>query len=180
MAKIKTDDKKSFIMYVDYQKDFEQLTGDECKELMMMIFNYERTHEEPLITDRFMKMAWGRIQRDLDRNDSAWLETKQALSEAGKRGAEKRWHSQNSHPITPNGHPNSLIGSMAVNVNDNVNANVFRATSLNETRSSADAEVSDEEFNESLDILEQGYKLLKEKEDRRYKSIEEAANLAWN
>ena len=65
-------------------------------------------------------------------------------------------------------------------VNDNVNANVLRATSLNETRSSADAEVSDEEFNESLDILEQGYKLLKEKEDSRYKSIEEAANLAWS
>lgn len=124
MAKIREEDKKSFIMYVDYQSDFEEMTGDECKELMMIIFNYERIHKEPVIQDRFMRMAWGRIKRDLDRNDSAWLETKEKLSEAGKKGAEKRWHSDDGHPIASDSHPINGMASMAVNDNENVNVNL--------------------------------------------------------
>lgn len=171
----KAEDKKSFIMYVDYQSDFEEMTGDECKTLMMYIFNYERTHEEPVIEDRFMRMAWGRIKRDLDRNDSAWLETKEKLSEAGKKGAEKRWHSDNSHPITSDSHPITPIASIAVNVNDNlnVNDNVLEASVLNEPRFSAEAE-RDKQLEKVLQELEEKYV-----EEKKYLSMDEAAELAW-
>lgn len=138
MAKIKTDDKKSFIMYVDYQYDFAEMTGDECKELLMIIFNYERTHEEPVIQDKCMRIAWGRIKRDLDRNDNSWLEKKEKLSEAGKRGAEKRWgNKDDSHPIASDSHPIDPITSIAVNVNENVNVNEFKDIGSERTSSSA-------------------------------------------
>lgn len=165
----KAEDKKSFIMYVDYQNDFEEMTGDECKTLMMYIFNYERNHVEPIIEDRFMRMAWGRIKRDLDRNDSAWLETKEKLSEAGKKGAEKRWHSDDSHPIASDSHPITPMASIAVNVNDNV----LEASVLNEPRFSAEAE-RDVQLEKVLQELEEKYV-----EEKKYLSMDEAAELAW-
>ena len=150
-----TERKKSFVMFVDYQSDFEELTGDECKEVMNLIFNYEKTGELPEIKDRFVKLVFGRIKRDLDRNDKAWAERKEILSEAGKKGAEKRWNKESSitsdsHPITDDSHPIKPIASMAVNVNVNDNVNVSEEIS---TKYKSLLQNSSQSFDEIMENL---------------------------
>lgn len=98
-------DKNSFLMYLDYQEQFELLTDEQAGQLIKAIIKYEKTGEIPEL-DGMIKMAFSFIKTQLDRDREKWQEEKQKRSEAGKRGMAKRWGNNNT--ITDNNKDNNV------------------------------------------------------------------------
>lgn len=88
-------DKNSFLIYLDYQEQFELLTDEQAGQLIKAIIKYEKTGEIPEL-DGMIKMAFSFIKTQLDRDREKWQEEKQKRSEAGKRGMAKRWGNNNT------------------------------------------------------------------------------------
>jgi hypothetical protein len=82
--------KASFVMYTDYARHWEILSGDEVKALDMAIFRYVETGELPAFTGS-LQMAFSFVQGNLDRDAAKWVESKARMSEGGKKGMEARW-----------------------------------------------------------------------------------------
>ena len=59
--------RKSFTIYNDYRKQFELLSGDQVKELMLDIFDYNDSREMKEIKDPMVKMAFSFIKPNLDK-----------------------------------------------------------------------------------------------------------------
>ncbi len=88
-------DKISFLMYLDYEEQFNLLTDEQLGQLMRAIMKYEKTGELPKL-DGIVKMAFSFIKQQLDRDNNKWREEKQKRSEAGKKGMSKRWKNDNN------------------------------------------------------------------------------------
>ena len=97
-------DKSSFLIYLDYQEQFDLLTDEEAGRLIKAIIKYEKTGEIPEL-DGMLKMAFSFIKTQLDRDREKWKEEKQKRSEAGKRGMAKRW---NNNTITEDNKNNNV------------------------------------------------------------------------
>ena len=82
-------DKKSFLIYLDYEEQFDLLTDEQIGQLMRAIIKYEKTGEEPVL-DGMIKMAFSFIKKQLDRDREKWTEEKQKRSEAGRKGGISR------------------------------------------------------------------------------------------
>ena len=83
-------DKNSFLIYLDYQEQFELLTDEQAGQLIKAIIKYEKTGEIAKL-DGMTKMAFSFIKQQLDRDDEKWKEEKQKRSNAGKKGMANRW-----------------------------------------------------------------------------------------
>ncbi len=99
-------DKISFLMYLDYEEQFNLLTDEQLGQLMRAIMKYEKTRELPQL-DGIVKMAFSFIKQQLDRDNDKWQEERQKRSEAGKKGMAKRWKN-NNNVITENNKNNSV------------------------------------------------------------------------
>ncbi len=99
-------DKISFLMYLDYEEQFNLLTDEQLGQLMRAIMTYEKTRELPQL-DGIVKMAFSFIKQQLDRDNDKWQDEKQKRSEAGKKGMAKRWKNDNS-VITDNNKNNNV------------------------------------------------------------------------
>lgn len=92
-------DKISFLIYLDYEEQFNLLTDEELGQLMRAIIQYEKTEKIPQL-DGIVKMAFSFIKQQLDRDKEKWQEEKQKRSEAGKKGMAKRWgNSKNNNSV---------------------------------------------------------------------------------
>ena len=102
-------DKNSFLIYLDYQEQFELLTDEQAGQLIKAIIKYEKTGEITEL-DGMTKMAFSFIKTQLDRDREKWKEEKQKRSEAGKRGMAKRWgdNNKNNNVITEDNKDNSV------------------------------------------------------------------------
>jgi len=146
--------KKSFILYNDMLSIVNDLTDEQAGQLIKTIVSYVN-HENPLITDQLIKIAFTPIKNQLKRDLSKWNEEKENKSNGGKLGNLKKWHldlynqvvKQNitlekaleiaknrslSHSDTMRSDSDNMrslpIASIAVNVNDNVNVNDISTT----------------------------------------------------
>lgn len=99
-------DKISFLMYLDYEEQFNLLTDEQLGQLMRAIMKYEKTRELPKL-DGIVKMAFSFIKQQLDRDSEKWKEERQKRSEAGKKGMAKRWKNDNN-VITEDNKNNSV------------------------------------------------------------------------
>ena len=96
-------DKSSFLIYLDYQEQFELLTDEQVElltdeqagQLIKAIIKYEKTGEIAKL-DGMTKMAFSFIKQQLDRDSEKWKEEKQKRSEAGKKGMANRWKNNNN------------------------------------------------------------------------------------
>lgn len=88
-------EKNCFLIYLDYEEQFNLLTDEQLGQLMRAIISYEKTGIEPNI-DGIIKMAFSFIKAQLDRDRDKWNEEKQKRSEAGKKGMANRWKKDNS------------------------------------------------------------------------------------
>lgn len=107
-------DKVSFLMYLDYEEQFNLLTDEQLGQLMRAIMQYEKTKEVPEL-EGVLKMAFSFIKQQLDRDNEKWEEEKQKRSEAGKKGMAKRWKSNNgkdNNVITNDNKNNSVINDV--------------------------------------------------------------------
>ena len=59
-------DKKSFLLYLENEEQFNLLTDEEAGQLIKTIFRYERTKENPELNGA-IKMAFSFIKQQLDR-----------------------------------------------------------------------------------------------------------------
>lgn len=98
-------DKISFLMYLDYEEQFNLLTDEQLGQLMRAIMQYEKTNEVPKL-EGIVKMAFSFIKQQLDRDSEKWQEEKKKRSEAGKKGMAKRW--KNNKVTTGNNKNNSV------------------------------------------------------------------------
>lgn len=90
-------DKISFLIYLDYEEQFNLLTDEQLGQLIRAIIEYEKTKNIPELNGE-VKIAFSFIKAQLDRDREKWQEEKQKRSEAGKKGMAKRWNksSQNN------------------------------------------------------------------------------------
>lgn len=82
-------EKKSFILYGDYQSHFQMMSREEQGDLIMAIFAYEEGGDIPPLTP-MAAMAFSFISKQLDRDEEKYNEVCQSRREAGKRSGEAR------------------------------------------------------------------------------------------
>jgi hypothetical protein len=116
-------DKNSFLIYIDYQEQFELLTDEQAGKLIKAIIEYEKTGKI-LELDGMTKMAFSFIKTQLDRDREKWQEEKQKRSEAGKRGMSKRWgktkQDNNVTNVITEDNKNNSVKNEITNITDNV------------------------------------------------------------
>lgn len=78
-------DKKSFVLYADYDEHFEELTDEELGQLFRSLFTYVNTGAVPEM-ERTVKMAFSFIRKNLDRDKEKYEEICRKRREAGSRG----------------------------------------------------------------------------------------------
>jgi hypothetical protein len=107
-------DKKSFIIYCDVIHTVEKLSDEQAGALFKHLLRY--VNDQKPSADQFIEVVFEPIKQQLKRDLLKFEDTKQKRSEAGKVGANKRWHDI--------ANDSKRIQSIAkIAVNDNVNDN---------------------------------------------------------
>lgn len=77
-------EKASFLMYLDYEEQFNLLSDEQIGQLIRAIIKYEKTGEVPIL-DGMLKMAFSFIKTQLDRDREKY----QAKCEKNRENAKK-------------------------------------------------------------------------------------------
>ena len=172
-------ERKSFIIYADYETYFRELSANECKETFLALFEYARTGQIPELTG-MSKMAFLVMKNNFDRDDEKYQKMRQTRSKAGKKGGvnsgkarkAKASTSKANKALVSNDEANetneadnvndNVNANVNVNDNDNVNANVNETHSVSQGnrvyKSSADATESEcSHFSDEFEELWQMY-----------------------
>jgi DnaD/phage-associated family protein len=141
-------DKSSFLIYLDYEEQFNLLTDEQIGQLMRAIIKYEKTREIPQLNG-IVKMAFSFIKTQLDRDREKY----EARCEKNRENAKK------------GGRPRK-------NQKDNLKANGFSANQMDAKKPDDDKE--DEEDNE--EDIDNDLLLKKEKEEKLQQRFIECLN----
>ena len=82
-------DKKSFILFTQYEENLKELPDEEWGQLFRAIFSYVNRGIVPELSPS-VKMAFSFIRQDLDRNQAKYEKTCKGRAEAGKKSGEAR------------------------------------------------------------------------------------------
>lgn len=141
-------DKSSFLIYLDYEEQFNLLTDEQIGQLMRAIIKYEKTREIPQLNG-IVKMAFSFIKTQLDRDREKY----EARCEKNRENAKK------------GGRPRK-------NQKDNLKANGFNENQMDAKKTDDDKE--DEEDNE--EDIDNDLLLKKEKEEKLQQRFIECLN----
>lgn len=125
------ENKKSIVVYADWETTFEQLSDEEAGRLIKYFFKYVND-KNPETDDRILKIAFEPIKQQLKRDLKKWEKTKEKKSSAGKAGMEKRWGKSITpvisvtENITEDNTAYQSITNITVNDTVNVNDNVIK------------------------------------------------------
>ncbi len=127
--------KKSFIMYLDYKEQLEDLSDKELGTLIRAIFQYIEDDTEPSFKGK-LNIAFKFIRSALDRDNQKWEDIKKKRSEAGKRHSGNQYTrdqigTKNGTKLEQNG-TNGTNGTVSVNDSVNVNVNDNVSVSVND------------------------------------------------
>ena len=100
-------EKKSFVMYADYEKHIARLSDEDAGELFKAIFTYVNTGEEVPLSPA-ADMAFSFMKERIDRDSEKWVATCQKRSEAGKKGMASRWGDNKSKQKTTSDNKENL------------------------------------------------------------------------
>lgn len=120
-------DKKSFILYCDLIHTVNKLPDEKAGLLFKHLLSYVND-ENPKTDDLIIEISFEPIKQQLKRDLKDWENKKERLSEAGRKGMEKRWNSENKN-ITSNKVVKKDITN--ITVNDTVNVTVNDTVKLN-------------------------------------------------
>ena len=87
-------DKNSFLIYIDYEEQFNLLTDEEVGQLMRAIIKYEKTGNMPKL-DGMLKMAFSFIKTQLDRDRKKYNKKCEKNKENAKRGSRPKKQKDN-------------------------------------------------------------------------------------
>jgi DnaD/phage-associated family protein len=141
-------DKSSFLIYLDYEEQFNLLTDEQIGQLMRAIIKYEKTREIPQLNG-IVKMAFSFIKTQLDRDREKY----EARCEKNRENAKK------------GGRPRK-------NQKDNLKANGFNENQMDAKKPDDDKE--DEEDDE--EDIDNDLLLKKEKEEKLQQRFIECLN----
>ena len=141
-------DKSSFLIYLDYEEQFNLLTDEQIGQLMRAIIKYEKTREIPQLNG-IVKMAFSFIKTQLDRDREKY----EARCEKNRENAKK------------GGRPRK-------NQKDNLKANGFNENQMDAKKPDDDKE--DEEDTE--EDIDNDLLLKKEKEEKLQQRFIECLN----
>lgn len=110
-------DKNSFLIYLDYEEQFNLLTDEQAGQLIKALIKYEKTRKITPLEGATM-MAFSFIKAQLDRDREKWKEQINKRSEAGKKGMLSRWSKNNKTKEEDNKNNNVIT-------NDNKDNNVI-------------------------------------------------------
>ena len=112
--------KKKVIVYADWAKNFEDLSDLELGQLMRHFFSYVND-ENPVLSDRILKIAWKPIEVTLKRDLDKWEESSSARSDkarkAGLASALKRKEQKEQSNLVVE---SSTKSTVSVSVSDSV------------------------------------------------------------
>ena len=83
------EDKKSFVLYTEYEEPISDLSDEEAGKLFKEIFAYVRSGTENNL-EGVAKMAFKFIKKDIDINNQKYAETLEKRREAGKKGGRPK------------------------------------------------------------------------------------------
>lgn len=141
-------DKSSFLIYLDYEEQFNLLTDEQIGQLMRAIIKYEKTREIPQLNG-IVKMAFSFIKTQLDRDREKYETRCEKNRENAKKGGRPR-----------------------KNQKDNLKANGFYENQMDAKKPDDDKE--DEEDNE--EDIDNDLLLKKEKEEKLQQRFIECLN----
>ena len=107
-------DRRTFVFNIVWADDMEDLDNEARLKFFDAIIAYAKNGELPDNMTNMEMVIFKSIKRDIDLNNEKFETIKQKRSEAGKKGNEKRWKSQNI----------ANIANIAENENENENENV--------------------------------------------------------
>lgn len=81
---------KSFVLYTDWFNHVKYLSTEERGELFTAILAFAATRERPEL-DGALGLAFSVIADQIERDSKRWESVRKKRSEAGRRGAEKRF-----------------------------------------------------------------------------------------
>ena len=114
-------DKNSFLIYLDYEEQFNLLTDEQIGKLMRAIIKYEKTQEEPQL-DGMLKMAFSFIKTQLDRDREKYKKKCEKNKENGAKGGRPK--TKQTDNKKPNGfEENPTKPKKADNEDDDVDVN---------------------------------------------------------
>lgn len=125
------DGKKSFVLYVDWQKTVELLSNDKAGILFKHILKYVNDLN-PKTDDMIIKIAFEPIKQQLKRDLIKWRGIREERVRSGKKGGLKSGESrsnrskpnQTKEMLQKRSKPKQTEANEAVNVNVNVNDSV--------------------------------------------------------
>lgn len=85
------EEKKSILVYADWEATFDQLSDEEAGKLIKHFFKYVND-KNPEIEDRILKIAFEPIKQQLKRDLKKWGVSKKEKSDSGRLGNLKRWN----------------------------------------------------------------------------------------
>lgn len=86
-------DKNSFLIYLDYEEQFNLLSNEEIGILIKSIMKYEKTREVPQL-EGILKMAFSFIKTQLDRDREKYQAKCEKNKENGRRGGRPKQEKQ--------------------------------------------------------------------------------------
>lgn len=82
-------EKKSFLMYLDYEEQFALLADEQLGQLLRAVMEYEKTQIVPEL-EGIVKMAFSFIKAQLDRDRGKYEERCAKNKENGKKGGRPK------------------------------------------------------------------------------------------
>lgn len=82
---------KGFILYYDMKKSFDEMSDKEIGMLMRALMDYGAEGIEPEKLSHTLRLTFGMMRRQMDRDAEKYRKTCIARSIAGKKGAEARY-----------------------------------------------------------------------------------------
>lgn len=116
-------ERKSFLLYLDYEKHLLLLDDLQRGRLFSALFAYARTGEKPKLTGA-EGMAFSFISSQMDRDNEKWKSIRDKKVQNGKKGGRPKANGFDEKAKKANGFSEKQSeAKKAVNVNANVNVN---------------------------------------------------------
>ena len=116
--------KESIVIYTSYLEKFQRLTAAQFGALIRSLLEYQETGKTPEIDDPLVAIAYDCAKVEVDANNERYEQTSQLLSDAGKRGAEKRW-GKPTQKIANNGEAITSIAQNGEAINEIASNGVY-------------------------------------------------------
>lgn len=89
-------DKKSFVLYSDYDQHIELLTMEERGYLLTALLNHAKGEPPPPDMTPITTMAYSFISAQIDRDNEKWASSQDKRSAAAKAAANARWDNKDT------------------------------------------------------------------------------------